>query len=635
MSDEIKLGRMARDFARADISVSKADDGVTRLSFPLSSEAPVDRWFGTEVLSHAEGAVRMDRIGTGAAPLLFNHDWGDPIGMIDGARLQGGRLVVDAHLFATARAQEVAQMIDDGLRNVSVGYEIRERVEDKKAGTYTATDWMPLEGSIVTVPADASVGIGRAADGAAQPVRVIRAASSQPAAAAAPSENAAMADTPTQAAGDNTAASIPAQPRQTADIDSTRMTAMEIENNRRQAIQNLCRANKIDQRTEVDWIRDGVDLNTVAKQILDIQVQRQQTNTEYVANLGLSAKEKREYSLFRAIRALRPNAHPQAFKDAAYEFELSREIARRVDRAESSSIFIPVDVLSQARDRDVAQRTMATTPGSKGGYMVQSDNMGFIDILRNRAVCYAMGATPMPGLVGNAAFVRQTGTPSITWQAGEATTVTAADQTLGQLSMTPKTAIVITDVSEQLLRQATPSAEAFVMGDLAKSLAIAVDSAAINGTGGAQPLGIKNTTGITSGQDAASVTWDKIRAFWTAAAGSNAVLGRPGWVTTSAGAALLSGKQRFTSTDTPIWEGNPMNGTIWGFPAMSSEQVASGNLLFGSWENLLIGEWGVLELATDNGGTRFNNATVGIRAMWMVDTLLRYPQAFVVSTNLS
>jgi hypothetical protein len=93
--------------------------------------------------------------------------------------------------------------------------------------------------------------------------------------------------------------------------------------------------------------------------------------------------------------------------------------------------------------------------------------------------------------------------------------------------------------------------------------------------------------------------------------------------------------QRFTSTDTPLWTGNMLNGSCVGFNAMSSEQLASGNLIFGSWDELVIGEWGVLELSTDNSGTRFNQAQVGIRAMWMVDILLRYPQAFVVSTNLS
>lgn len=625
MSDnEIKVGRLARDLPSAEIAFTRAADKRITLSFPASSEAPVDRWFGTEVLSHDASAVRMERLSAGAAPLLFNHDWNDPIGMIDAGRLADGRLYVETHLFDTARAAEVAAMVEGGLRNVSIGYEILQMTEDTKRNVFTATEWVPLEVSIVTVPADITVGVGRAGDDHAKPVRVVRAVQvSEPAAKAAAQPKESTVDVNANAAASANADSNTQQ----------RMSALEAENQRREAVRNLCAANKIDARVEAGWIEDGTPLTVVAKEILDVQVERSKGKPNTAAALGLTSRETQRYSIFRAIRAARYGT-PEAINAAAFEIECSREVAKKMGR-DSVNILVPAEVLSRPVGADVAQRTMTTTPGSKGGYMVNVNEIGFVDILRNRAVCMNMGATIIPGLVGNAMFVRQTGTPSITWQAGETTSVTAADQTLGQLSMTPKTAIVITDVSEQLLRQATPSAEAFVMADLAKSTAIAVDSAAINGSGGAQPLGIKNTTGITSGQDAASVTWDKIRAFWTAAAGSNAVLGMPGWVTTSAGAALLMGKQRFTSTDTPIWEGNPMHGTMMGFHAMSSEQMASGNLIFGSWENLLIGEWGVLELSTDNGGTRFNNATVGIRAMWMVDTLLRYPQAFVVSVNLS
>jgi HK97 family phage major capsid protein len=233
-------------------------------------------------------------------------------------------------------------------------------------------------------------------------------------------------------------------------------------------------------------------------------------------------------------------------------------------------------------------------------------------------------------------FPRQTGKSSVTWQGGEGTSVTATDQALGQLSMTPKTAIIVTDVSEQLLRQSSPSAEAFITADLAATIAIdGVDNAVINGTGGAQPLGIKNTTGITSGQDSSSATYAKILAFPQVAGTNNAIRGNPGFVTNTAGAAKLVTVQRFSSTDTPIWVGNLLDGQLVGFNAMSSEQLASGNLIFGSWDEVVIGDWGVLELSTDNGGTRFNQAQVGIRALWMVDVLLRYPQAFVVSTNLS
>lgn len=628
-TEEIKLGRQARDLQARDLALVKRaeeGDGLIRLSFSASSEAPVDRWYGTEVLSHAEGAVDMQRIAGGAAPLLFNHDWNDPVGMVDTARLADGRLLVEAHLFATARAAEVAAMIEGGLRNVSIGYQIDEMTEEVKAERYTATRWTPLEVSFVTVPADINVGIGRAADEQARPVRVVRAAASEPAAMAAAQPKEVHVTQATNAAAGTNADPTAGQ----------RLTAQDAENQRREAIRSLSEANKIDSRVEQGWIENGTSLVEVAREILEVQVGRQQGAKHTAAALGLSGKEAQRYSLFKAIRAMHYGARDsRVLADAAFEIECSREVAKKLGRGETMNFLVPAEVLSRPVGADAA-RTMTTIPGSKGGYLVQTDNMGFIDILRNRSVAMNMGARTLPGLVGNVSFARQTGKGTVTWQGGEGATVTAADQALGLLSMTPKTAICITDVSEQLLRQSSPSAEGFVMADLAANIAIdGVDNAVLNGTGGAQPLGIKNTTGVTTGQDASSLTYAKALAFPGAAAAVNAILGSPGFVTNSAGAIVAMQKQRFSSTDTPIWQGNMMDGELVGFRAMASEQAASGNLIFGSWSEVLIGEWGVLELAMDNGGTRFNQGLVGIRAMWMVDVLLRYPQAFVVGTNLS
>ncbi|MES1190733.1 MAG: phage major capsid protein [Steroidobacter sp.] len=349
------------------------------------------------------------------------------------------------------------------------------------------------------------------------------------------------------------------------------------------------------------------------------------------AVLGLSSEDTERYSIFRAISAMYV---PGAYKRAGFEIECSQQIAKQLDRELSDSIFVPAEILQRPLG-EAAIRAMSTTPGSKGGYAINVMQMGFIDILRARSVSMNMGARVVTGLQGNVVAPRQTGKVSVTWQAGDGTTITAGDQTLGQLSMTPKTAICLTDVSEQLLRQG-PSVEQFIMADLASVVAIdGVDNAVINGKGGAQPIGIMNTEGVTTGQDAASITYAKALAFPVAAGAANAIRGNPGWVTTTAGASVCMQRQRFTSTDTPIWTGNILDGQLVGFNAMSSEQVPSGNLIFGSWDEVVIGEWGVLELAMDRGGTRFNNAQVGIRAMWMVDVMIRYPQAFIVSTNLS
>lgn len=601
-------------------------EGRTReLSF--SSEYPYRRWFGTEILDHDPKSVRMDFMKSGRAPLLMSHEQRDVIGIISKASIDGKTKVgrASARFGRSAFAEDKLRDVDDGiLVNVSTGYRVHEMVLEKSTeteDTYRVTDWEPLEASLVGIPADPSVGMGRQQTTVEEPAREVRAAIVSPTPAKTATRSAIMAEEVVAAVD--------------ADV---KVSAVEAEKQRRQAIINLCKTYSIDSRVEARFITEGTRLEGdkgVIEEITNVMEERGRQKPLEAARLGLTGSETQKYSLFRAVRALKWGGQDRRFvEEAAFEIECSREVGKRVGRT-TSNLLVPSEVLQRPVGAEAA-RAMATTPGAKGGYLVNVQNMGFIDILRNRSVAMNMGARVMSGLQGNVTFPRQTGKVTVTWQAGEGTSVTAADQTLGQLSMTPKTCIAITDVSEQLLQQSSPSAEAFVMADLAADVAIdGVDNAVINGTGGAQPLGIKNTTGITSGQDAATATYAKVLAFPAVAGAANALRGNRGWVTNTAGAVVLMQKQRFSSTDTPLWEGNMEDGTLVGYRAMSSEQLASGNLIFGSWDEVLIGEWGVLELSTDNGGTRFNTAQVGIRAMWMVDVLLRYPQAFIVSTNLS
>jgi HK97 family phage major capsid protein len=601
----------------------------------FSSEYKVKRWFGIEILDHTPDSVRMDFLKSGRAPFLLDHDQRAVVGVIESASIdpktKRGRATV--RFGSGKRASEVLADVDEGIRpNVSTGYRVHELVLEKQSDSgddeYRVTDWEPLEGSSVGIPADPDVGFERSvklsevdkAPPASVPSLPSRSVSSTPAIAAV--KESPMSDV------DNKA---PAGP--SADT----ITAVEAEKQRREAVQNLCKANKIDARVEHRWIVEGASLNEVARELVDVLEERGKARPALAAELGLSTTDTKRFSLFRAIRALKYGAQsPKLIADAAFEMECSRAVAEKLGRGDSTSILIPAEILMRNLGPEAMQRAMATQPGAKGGYLVNVSNGGFIDILRARSVATNMGARVVSGLVGNVMFPRQTGKATVTWQAGEGTNVAATDQALGQLSMTPKTAIAITDVSEQLLRQSSPSAEAFVMADLARDIAIdGVDYCVINGTGGAQPLGVKNTTGVTTGQDAATATYAKVLAFPGVAGTANAIRGNPGWVTNTVGATKLMQVQRFSGTDTPIWSGNMLDGELVGFRAMSSEQLASGNLIFGSWDEIVIGEWGVLEIATDNGGTRFNQAQVGIRAMWMLDVMVRYPQAFVVSTNLS
>lgn len=609
------------------------DTRKRKISF--SSEYPYERWFGTEILDHKASSIRMDFMKSGRAPLLMSHDQRLVIGVIETASIDSkdkmGR--AEVRFSRSDYAEEKLRDVDDGiLVNVSTGYRVHELVleksSDKEGDTYRVTDWEPLEASLVGIPADPTVGVGRSAGVIEQrevPVEV-------PSVALQVAPTSVSTTAPVARSNDmTTQVTVAADPSA-----AVKITAVEAEKERREAIGNLCKSNKIDARVEARWIEEGTPLHLVAKEMLDVMEERGKARPAVMSEIGLSRTDSQRYSLFRTIRALKNPADPKIRQAAAFEHECSEAVAKNLGRTGESSFFVPAEVLTRALAPEVMQRAMSTTPGDKGGFMVNVNNMGFIEILRARSVAMRMGARQLSGLVGNAMFPRQTGKSTVTWQGGEAANVSATDQALGQLSMTPKTAIIVTDVSEQLLRQAAPSAEQFVMADLAASIAIdGVDNAVINGTGGAQPLGIKNTTGITSGQDSATLSYAKALAFPVAAGTVNAIRGNPGWVTNIAGAAIAMQRQRFTSTDSPLWVGNLLDGELVGFRAMSSEQITGTQLIFGSWDEIVIGDWGVLELSTDNGGTRFNQAQVGIRALWMVDVMLRYPQAFVVSINLS
>lgn len=637
MSDEpIKLGRLARDYQPTDIIVQRvADSGPVRLSFTLSSEAPVERWFGTEVLSHDAKAVRMDRLAAGAAPLLFNHDWNDPVGMIDGARIEAGRLVVDAHLFDTARAREVAAMVDGGLRNVSVGYEILEMTEDAKQNTYTATAWMPLEGSIVTVPADISVGIGRQADDQAKPVRVIRAAAAAapvqaPAAPAAQPEKATMADQQNAAAG-NSADHLNTRGH-AADVapQFARMSGAQLEEQRQRAIANLCKANKIPEATERMWVTSGMDMEEISKDLLGILEKRGAQNPTSAAQVGLSDKEAKSYSILRAVNAVANKDWSQA----GLELEASRAIAQKLGRAaDPNRFFLPYEVQQRAVPL-AGRRDLTAGTGNAGGFLVETQNMSLIEVTRNRSVAYNMGARRMSGMQGNFTIPRQTAAATGYWLANEATGITESQQTLGQLSFTPKNVGAYTEISRQLMLQSSPSAESLVTADLGAVIALAIDNAAIAGSGSSgQPTGIINTAGISTAT-AASITYDGVLGMQQALADANLVPDSGGFVTTPAVARLLMQRVKFSSTASPLWEGGLYDGNMAGYRAMSSLQMASATMLFGDWSQLIIAEWGVLEIEV-NPYANFQAGIVGIRAMATVDVGLRYAGAFAYRTTIS
>jgi HK97 family phage major capsid protein/HK97 family phage prohead protease len=619
---ELKLPRLARDFCATEITKRDAA-GVYTLSFAASSELPVDRWFGTEILSHAPGALDMGRLNSGAAPLLFNHDWGDPIGMLDGGRLEGGRLIVDAHLFDTPRAQEVRAMIEGGLRNVSIGYDIRTVEENTKTNTFTATDWQLLETSIVTVPADPSVGLGRSDEDSIKPVRVTRSGEQASEENPTPAAPAIITRSITMTQDTNVQAGATADPRAP---DSASMERLRIK-----TLTDLGRQHKVDEQTVRSWIdNERFTPDDGARSVLDILVARAGSGPTAVnpSELGLSKREAKEYSMFKAVRAILD----KNWQKAGLELEAHQEIQRRLggNPLNEQTFFVPVEAQTIKRHQEVRDMTVAGASGSN--YLVGTENMSFIDLLRNRSVCMQMGATKMGGLMGNVTIPRETAAATTYWLTNEGTSITESQPTIGQLSLTPKHIGAYTEISRLLALQSSPDAESLVMNDLAKAVALAADLAGLAGSGSSgQPTGIIGTSGVGS-VTGTSLEYADMLEFQTDI--GNALSPTCGYVTTAAVAALLMARVKVASTYSPLWDGSILDANACGFRGMSSAQMTAAAMVFGDWSQLVMAEWGSLAIEV-NPFANFQAGLIGVRALYAMDVGVRVPGAFSVATSIT
>ena len=569
----------------------KIDEETRTVELAFSSEAPYRRWWGIEILDHSPGAMNMDRLKAGG-PLLCDHDTCDQIGVIESVRIdvdRVGRAVV--RFGKSARADEIFRDVVDGIRqNVSVGYAIDDLVLEAKSGedeTYRVTRWTPYEVSLVSVPADFTVGVGRAAD---------------------PAQEIKMSQVET-----------PAAPVDVAKIQAEARTAEQ-----KRAAEIIAIGEQFAlQGMAAEALRSGEPVDAFRSKVMEKLASRPLPNP--TAEVGLTGGEKQRYSVLRALRAL----VDKDWTNAGFERECHQAILKRAGIAEApnNGFYVPYEI---------QQRDLTATTGNAGGYVVATDNLAgsFIDLLRNRAVVAQLGATMMTGLVGNVTIPKQTAAGTAYWLTNEATAITESQMTLGQLALSPKNVGAYTELSRQLMLQSSPAADALVMNDLARVLALAIDLAALEGSGASgQPTGISQTAGIGS-VTGTSIDYAKVLEFQTDVAGGNALAANCAYVTTPSVAALLKQRVAFSSTASPLWEGGILDGNMQGFRAVATNSVTAASMVFGDFSQVVIGEWGMLELAL-NPYANFAAAISGIRAIQTVDIGIRQAGAFSRATSIT
>jgi HK97 family phage major capsid protein/HK97 family phage prohead protease len=554
--------------------------------FPFSSEYPVARYFGNEILSHESKAADLSRLNDGA-PLLFNHNPDRVIGVVERAYIDGNkrRGYARVRFSRNSFAQEILSDVKDGvLRNVSFGYSI-DKMEERGSGDFVATAWSPYEISVVSVPADPGVGIGRSLE-------------DDNAASAAPTPD-----------------PIPSMENTTPDLAVVRAEAAEAERARISDITSLCTKHGMEDLGR-QMVESGRSIDEARAAVLDKLNIPQETVTMQAADIGLSEKESRSFSFLRAINYLSNPTDRSAREAAAFEIEASEAAAAKLGR-QSRGITIPQDVL---------RRDLNVGTASAGGNLVATDlDAGsFIDLLRNASALDQAGATVLTGLTGNVAIPRQSGAATAYWVA-ESGSPTESQQTVDQVSLVPRTVAAYTDFSRRLMIQSSIDVENMVRSDLASVIALKIDAAGLYGTGSnSEPLGLKNTTGIgTEDFAAAAPTFAEVVALESDVATANALLGTPVYLMNAAMRGNLKTTKKDAGSGIFIME----NGEVNGYRGVLSNQVASGDLWFGNFADLIIGYFSGLDLMVDPY-THSTSGTVRVVAMQDCDIAIRHPESF-------
>jgi len=573
--------------AAGAMEVRKVDDKTRTVDIAVSSELPVERGFGKEILIHEAGAIDLAFLASGRAPLLLDHDMARQIGVIESVELSDDRkLRAKVRFGRSALAQEVFQDVVDGIRgNISVGYRVN-KMERANKDEYHVRSWSPLEVSVVSIPADPTVGVGRST------------AAPEPKLTVEPSikKEVKMTDE--------------------VNLDAVRAdAAKEAARNASEILALGARHNKSDLAHEA--IREGKSIAEFRGIVLEaIGSAKPLENDE----IGLSKKEVRSFSFQRAIASLMSPGDRKLRELAAFEFEASEAAGKRYG-VTPQGVMVPTDVLR--RDINTSDDNEIVATNLLAG--------SFIDVLRNASSVMQAGARMMPGLVGNVAIPKKATASTAAWISTEGGASSESEPTFAQVTLAPKTVGAYTDMTRQAILQSTPAIEALIRDDLTQALALAIDKAGLEGSGASgQPTGILNTAGVNkpSAFAAAVPTFAEMVALETALAEDNALMGSLAYITDAATYGGLKTKSKDSGSGMFVLEGGEANG----YRVIRSQQATAGNVYFGNFADLLIGMWGGLDLTVDPY-TASTSGTVRIVALQSVDVAVRHAVSFAYNND--
>ena len=578
------------DLSRA----SYIDEDNRRVRMGVSSEEPVQRSFGLEVLSHKAEDVDMSFMASGSAPLLDSHDMNRQIGVVEEFRLDEAakRTTAVVRFGRSSLAEEVYQDIRDGIKkNISIGYRVTnlERTTNEQIGEHYRASFEPLEISVVSLPADTSkkVGVGRSKSNKTPNIQVTK-----------------MENEKQEINLDEVRSQSADEARKEFAKNSKEILDLAAKHNKRD-LGNQAIANS----ASIDEFR-GTLLNEIGND----------TPLDTPATIGLTPQETKRFSLMRAVNAMANPTDRKAQEAAAFEFECSAAAGDAQGRT-AQGVMLPAEIMASWGQRGM---TMGNEGDLSGEDFRPQD---FIDVLRANSSIMSAGATMLRGLTGDVKIPKKLTASSAAFVATEGGAVANQTPTIGNVSLTPRTLGAFVDTTRQLMIQSSLDVENLIRDDLTKAIAIHIDNVGISGSGNnGNPTGILNTTGINSAAAfaaASTPTYLEMLGMESLVAADNALLGDLSYICNPINMGNMKGTPKVAGTSSFVAE----NGQINGYNAIVSTQIDANKYLFGNFSDFLVGFFGTLDIVVDPYSLS-STGSVRIVALQSIDFGVRSPVSF-------
>ena len=591
---------------------SKIDEDNRTIMIGVSSEEPVERRFGMEVLGHNEDEIDMSFMQQGRSPLLLDHDHTKQIGVVEefGIDKENKRTVAKVRFSKNKMADEVYRDVLDGIRqNISVGYQVNsmEKEEEERDGVpiYRVNSWKALEVSAVSIPADMSNQIGFARSKEAQKIEI--------------NPN-----------------SIEERKMENK-VEETKTPEVNLDEMKRdfakeaKAIIDLgVQHNKRDLANEA--IANGATLAQFRGTLLETIANDKPL--DLASNVDMNETEQRSYSLLKAV------SEAAQGKLSGLEKEVSDEIAAKTGK-EARGFYMPTNINFRANQ--------VVGTNNVGGFLKPTDHLGneFIEALKARLVVGQAGARVLEGLKGDVAIPKMSAETSNVSFVAEDSAPSEGNATFAQVTMSPKTLACQLDISRKLQLQSDPSIEAVLRQDVINSFARKIDEVAIEGGGSNEPSGIiASSTGnvVAIGTNGGAITYAKAVDMVEAVEVDNAILNDASvkWL----GNPKVTANLRTISKQASGVEGNFILGEdnrILGYDYLSSTLVPSdlskgtgsnlSALIFGDFSQLMLGFYSGVDVIVDPY-TGSNAGTLRLAFFQDFDVALRHDDSFSVIKDI-